>query len=112
MRGSTIFGMVKPSLLLINFLYNKKKTLNADYTNIIGQFDEYIFFRYGRKFRMLSGLLISIVMGLSRSISSSYLSFLFFEFLDTALGSGAFACAFILGKGILPKINFDFFFNF
>lgn len=51
------------------------------------------------------------VMGLLRSISTSYPMFLAFEFLEPALGSGIYPAAFILGMSggsdLLSKIDLN-----
>lgn len=77
----------------IIYLHVRKSDLNLQQKNSL--------FRYGRRFLMLGGLILSTVVGLLRSISPSYLWFLFFEFLDPAIGSGAYSSGFILGKNIL-----------
>lgn len=63
-----------------------------------------IFYRFGRRFLMLGGLILSAIIGLLRSLSPTYLWFLLFEFLDPAVGSGAYSSGFILGENIFLNV--------
>lgn len=47
---------------------------------------------------MLGGLIISAILGVARSFAPNYSWFMFLEFLDPAVGSGAYSSGFILGK--------------
>lgn len=44
--------------------------------------------------------LMNGIFGLLRSFSTSYIMMLVFEFLEAALGAGAYSTAFVLGKSI------------
>jgi hypothetical protein len=53
--------------------------------------------RIGRKKTLVLAVLLSAVMGISRSLAWSYMSFLAFEFLDPLCGSGLYTAGFVLG---------------
>ncbi|XP_065213734.1 organic cation transporter protein-like isoform X2 [Planococcus citri] len=70
--------------------------------NNIGQFFGIPIFgiisdRYGRKFVALSCTMLSVLFGILRGLSTSYLMFAAFEFLDSFFGSAIYGTAFILG---------------
>jgi MFS family permease len=70
------------------------------------------YYSFGRKFTIIIGTFLGTIAGLLRSLSPSYYFYLTFEFLDTALGSGIYSGAFILGKYKqihLQNINFNSF---
>ncbi|XP_077294525.1 organic cation transporter protein-like isoform X2 [Arctopsyche grandis] len=52
--------------------------------------------RFGRRTILIAGITISGIVGLAKSFAPNYWSFILFEFLDPALGSGAYAAGFIL----------------
>ncbi|PSN36798.1 hypothetical protein C0J52_19390 [Blattella germanica] len=53
-------------------------------------------YRIGRKTALVASIALAGVMGLARSFAWNYESFLVFEFLDPALGSGIYTSGFIL----------------
>ncbi|XP_030571493.1 solute carrier family 22 member 7-like [Drosophila novamexicana] len=91
------------------FCSDKWKLSMVGTVNNIGQFvgiplGGYLADRYGRKAMLVVTGVLSALAGLARSHAPEYYSFLFFEFLDMAVGSTLFPTAFLLAIELVgPK---------
>lgn len=47
---------------------------------------------------MIVSVLLSTIAGLIKSLTPNYISYVIMEFLDTAIGSGMYSAAYILGR--------------
>ncbi|XP_037025919.1 organic cation transporter protein-like [Bradysia coprophila] len=57
--------------------------------------------RYGRRTLFVLGLFGSAIFGLLKSFSSTYTMYILYEFLEAAIGAGAYATSFILAMELL-----------
>ena len=62
--------------------------------------------KYGRKLALSIASLMNSIFGFLRSFSVNYPMMLVFEFLEAALGAGAYSTAFVIGKLIFSHILF------
>lgn len=62
---------------------------------------KFIFHRYGRRTLFVLGLFGTAIFGLLKSFSSSYVMYIMYEFLEAAIGAGAYATSFILAMELL-----------
>lgn len=46
---------------------------------------------------MIISVLLSTIAGIIKSFATTYTSYIIIEFLDTAIGSGSYSAAYILG---------------
>lgn len=77
--------------------------------NTVGQYIGICFFgmisdKFGRKFVALMCTLISAVFGLLRALSTNYVMFVTFEFLDSLFSSGIYGAAFVLGLELVTPV--------
>ncbi|XP_027853755.2 solute carrier family 22 member 21-like isoform X2 [Aphis gossypii] len=88
---------------------NKWKLSMVGTINSIGQFvgiplAGFISDKYGRKFILIIGSVLSAILGTLRSFSTNYYTFLLFELLDSIASSGVYAATFVLGLELVsPK---------
>lgn len=61
----------------------------------------YLSDRFGRRIMMILPVLLSTILGLIKSFTPSYLTFISVEFMEATLGSGAYSASYILGMEML-----------
>lgn len=61
----------------------------------------YIFYRLGRKFTMVAGTVIAVIINIIQSFSINYPMFLALEICASTIFSGVYAATFILGNNII-----------
>ncbi|XP_052758448.1 organic cation transporter protein-like [Galleria mellonella] len=82
---------------LVGTIHNVALFVSLPLTGIVSD-------RYGRKLALAVASLFNGLMGLFRSFSSNYEMLLVFEFLEPALGAGAYSTAFVLAMELVgPK---------
>ncbi|CAH2049543.1 unnamed protein product, partial [Iphiclides podalirius] len=82
---------------LIGTIHNSGLFISLPLTGIVSD-------RYGRKVALSIASLMNGVFGFIRSFSTSYTMMLTFEFLEAALGAGAYSTAFVLAMELVgPK---------
>lgn len=57
---------------------------------------------------LIVSVLQSTVAGLVKSFTSTYVSYITMEFIDTFVGSGSYSAAYILGKRYINKFGFNY----
>lgn len=58
----------------------------------------YFYYRFGRRYVIIFGTILSCLFGTLKAISPNYELFLTFELLDAFFAAGFYNCAVILGK--------------
>ncbi|XP_034833128.1 organic cation transporter protein-like [Maniola hyperantus] len=82
---------------LVGSIHNTGLFISLPLTGIISD-------RYGRKVALAVASLMNGIFGFLRSFSTSYIMMLVFEFLEAALGAGAYSTAFVLAVELVgPK---------
>lgn len=76
---------------LVGTIHNAGLFISLPLTGIISD-------RFGRRTALSIASLMNGIFGILRSLSINYEMFMVFEFLETAMGAGAYSTAFVLGK--------------